>query len=95
MLARRAITEADLQTAGRGSRPGFIDDLHRRVPGPGRALRAVLSHLSGLEQHLLLRGRLGVRPRPAAGRALSSQTSPQRQRGDQDIKAEEEGGDGL
>lgn len=29
VLARRALTEADLQTAGRRSRPGSIDDLHR------------------------------------------------------------------
>ena len=29
VLARGAVAETDLQTAGRGSRPGFIDDLHR------------------------------------------------------------------
>ena len=30
VLARRAVAAADLQAAGRGSRPGSIDDLHRR-----------------------------------------------------------------
>lgn len=38
VLACSAITEADLQTAGRRSRPGFIDDLHWRESLPAQLL---------------------------------------------------------
>lgn len=38
VLACGAITEADLQTAGRRSRPGFINDLHRCESLPAQLL---------------------------------------------------------
>uniref|UniRef100_A0A3Q1LPK5 Fibroblast growth factor receptor n=2 Tax=Bos TaxID=9903 RepID=A0A3Q1LPK5_BOVIN len=66
VLARRALAEAHLQAAGGGPGPCAHRDVHRRVPGPVGALRAVLAGRPGHPQLRLLGGRLRVRSRPAA-----------------------------
>ncbi|XP_064221343.1 fibroblast growth factor receptor 3 isoform X5 [Aotus nancymaae] len=79
VLARRALTEAHLQAAGGGPGPHPHCDVHRGVPGPVGALRAVLPRRPGHPQLQLLRGRLRVRPRPAA-------PGPTQQWGPADVK---------
>ncbi|KAF6371727.1 fibroblast growth factor receptor 3 [Rhinolophus ferrumequinum] len=80
VLACCAFSEAHLQAAGGGPGPHPHCDVHRRVPGPVSALRAVLSGRPGYPQLQFLGGRFCVCPRaPAPG--------PTQQWGPADVRA--------